>query len=304
MSNALLYAITFLIWGSTWLAITFQLGVVPPELSVAYRFALASLILLGYSLYRGLSLRFTRRQHFYIALQGIFLFCLNYILVYYSEGFLKSGLVAVVFSSIVIMNVVFGALFLRAPVRAPVVVGGLVGTTGLMVAFWPELSSFDLTSDRALGLVFAILATLSASLGNIISARNQKAALPVIQTNAIGMGYGALLMFLFAFMRGVPLTFEPSPPYVISLLYLALFGSVFAFGAYLTLLGRIGADRASYVTVVYPIFALILSTLYEDLDWTINALMGTLLIVLGNMIVLTRKRRRRDVPVENQPARD
>ena len=177
MSNTLLYLITVIIWGSTWLVITFQLGSVPPELSVAYRFALASLILFIYIAARRLPARFSFKQHAFFALQGLFLFSLNYILVYLAESFLTSGLVAIVFSTIIVFNVVFGTLFLRNPVRLRVILGGTIGLLGLALVFWPELSTLDLSSERAVGLLLAFLATISASLGNIISARNQ----PMVQ---------------------------------------------------------------------------------------------------------------------------
>ena len=289
MSNTLLYLITVIIWGSTWLVITFQLGTVPPELSVAYRFALASLILFMYIAARRLPARFSLKQHAFFALQGLFLFSLNYILVYLAESSLTSGLVAIVFSTVIVFNVVFGTLFLRNPVRLRVILGGTIGLLGLALVFWPELSTLDLSSERAVGLLLAFLATISASLGNIISARNQRSELPVVQTNAYGMAYGALIMFVLALLRGAPLTFDASSEYIFSLLYLALFGSVIAFGTYLTLLGKIGPDRAAYVTVAFPIIALALSTIFEGLTWTLLQIGGVLLVIAGNVIVLRRR---------------
>ncbi len=290
MHNGLLYIITVIIWGSTWLAIKFQLGVVSPELSVAYRFGLSAAILLIFSLLRRLPLRFGWRAHAFMALQGLFLFSMNYILVYLAEGYLTSGLVAIIFSMIVILNVVFGAVFLRNPVRINVVVGALVGFAGLTLVFWPELSSFDFSSDRALGVVLTFLGAASASLGNIISARNQRHTLPVVQTNAFGMAYGAAFMLVLVLLRGAQLTFDPSPAYVLSLLYLAVFGSVIAFYTYLTLLGRIGPDRAAYVTVLFPIIALLLSTLFEGMSWSLLQLVGVALVLLGNAAVLVKVR--------------
>lgn len=292
MQNNLLYLITVLIWGSTWLAIRFQLGVVAPELSVAYRFFLASALLFLYSAWKRLPLRFSRRQHVFMAMQGLLLFSVNYILVYIAEGFVTSGLVAVIFSSIIILNVFFGALFLGSPVRAQVVLGALVGMLGLALIFWPELSSFDFDSGRAFGLTLAVISSVSASLGNIVSARNQRNDLPVIQTNAYGMAYGASFTLLIAFSRGVELSFDPSFSYVASMLYLALFGSVIAFGSYLTLLGRIGADRAAYITILFPVIALLLSALFEDFTMNDLQLLGVVLILLGNVIVLRRRKTR------------
>jgi drug/metabolite transporter (DMT)-like permease len=280
MYNSVLYLITVFIWGSTWLAIKYQLGVVSPELSIAYRFGLAASILILFSLVRRLPMRYDFRTHGFFALQGFLLFSLNYFLVYLAEGYLTSGLVAIIFSLIIIANVIFGAIFLGNPIRTKVVVGAMFGLAGLAFVFWPELSSFNFSSQKFFGMGLAFISVISASLGNVVSARNQRHALPVIQTNAYGMLYGAFFMFLFAIFRGAQLEFDTSPGYIISLLYLAIFGSVIAFGSYLTLLGRIGLDRAAYVTVLFPIIALLLSTMFEGLQWGTAQLVGVVFVLL------------------------
>lgn len=288
MYNAFLYLITVLIWGSTWLAIKYQLGVVSPELSIAYRFGLAASILILFSLIRRLPMRFDLKSHGFFALLGFLLFSLNYFLVYLAEGYLTSGLVAIIFSLIIITNVIFGAIFLGNPIRTKVVVGAVFGLAGLAFVFWPELSTFNLSSQKVLGMGLAFIATISASLGNVVSARNQRNDLPVIQSNAYGMLYGAFFMFLLAIFRGTQLQFDTSLSYILSLFYLAIFGSVIAFGSYLTLLGRIGLDRAAYVTVLFPIIALLLSTLFEGLQWGAAQLVGVVLVLLGNAVVLSK----------------
>jgi len=289
MYNATLYLVTVLIWGSTWLAIKFQLGEVAPELSIAYRFGLAALILILFSLVRRLPMRFSLKTHGFFALQGLLLFSLNYILVYLAEGYLTSGLVAIIFSLIIVLNVLFGAIFLANPVRVQVVVGAVLGLIGLSLVFLPELSNLNLSSQKMVGMLLALISTVSASLGNVVSARNQRQKLPVIQTNAYGMLYGAIFMMVLALFRGAPLQFDTSPGYIVSLFYLAIFGSVIAFGSYLTLLGRIGLDRAAYVTVLFPVIALLLSTIFENLEWGIYQLLGVVLILAGNAVVLTKK---------------
>jgi drug/metabolite transporter (DMT)-like permease len=274
------------------LAIKFQLGVVAPELSVAYRFSISAFLLLLFALIRRLNLRFTSRAHLYIALQGFFLFSLNYILIYYAEQYLSSGLVAIIFSLIVVLNTLFAALFLNTPIRWQVMAGAFVGILGLVLVFWPELRTFSITSDRAIGLVLALGGTISASLGNILSARNQKHDLPIVQTNMYGMAYGALYMFILALFRGSEFSFAPTIGYSLSLIYLALFGSVIAFGSYLTLLGRIGPDRAAYVTVLFPVVALSLSTLFEGMRWNLLAFIGIGMILIGNLLAVMRDRHR------------
>jgi len=290
MQNALFYTVTCLIWGSTWLVITFQLGVVAAEASIVYRFALAALLLMVYTLARRLPMRFTPRQHAFIALQGTFLFSLNYILVYLAEQNLTSGLVAIVFSMLILSNVVLGAVFLRNPIRPRVVLGGVIGVAGLALVFGPELAGFAQGGGWRLGLLLSAAAVLSASVGNILSARNQRAGLPVVQTNAYGMAYGAAVTLVIAVVRGVPFTFDPSPSYILSLLYLAVFGSVIAFGTYLTLIGRMGVDRAAYIGVIFPLVALLLSMLFEGLNLGAVGLVGVALVAAGNVLVLNRRR--------------
>lgn len=291
MQIAILYTLTALIWGSTWLAITFQLGSVDPEISVVYRFALASGILFVYSLVRRLPMRFTFREHGFMALQGLTLFSINYILVYVAELHLASGYVAIVFSLIVVFNVLFGAAFLRNPVRPRVLLGGSIGIVGLSMVFLPGLGGLSLSAGAGLGIVLALVGTIIASLGNMVSARNQRHKIPVVQANAYGMGYGALITLGIAVVRGSEVSFDASPEYVLSLLYLALFGSVIAFGSYLTILGRIGPDRAGYIAVLFPIVALLFSTAFEGLTWEPITVLGVGLVLVGNVIAMTRRRR-------------
>jgi len=288
LTDSVLYTVTVLIWGSTWLAIRFQLGPVPPDLSVAYRFGLAGVLLAAYCLVMGRSLRFSLRAHASIALQGLFLFCATYILIYLATPYLTTGLIAVLFSTILPMNVLNGAVLLGAPVDHRVLAGGAVGLLGMPLLFWPQIAGFEASSGGLIGLGLSLAGTLSASLGSVISARNQSAGLPVVESNAVGMSYGALLTLAFVVARRAPITFDGSLTYLASLIYLAVFGSVVAFGCYLTLLGRVGADRAAYAMVLFPVIALALSTFYEGYRWTLLGTVGVALILAGNLIVLRR----------------
>ena len=288
MANILFYTMTVLIWGSTWLAIKFQLGTVDPSLSVAYRFALAAITLFAWCLLRRLPMRFSGRQHLFIAMQGVFLFALNYVLFYLAELQITSGLAAVVFSTIVVMNLLNGRLFLGNPVEMKVLLGGALGMVGLLLLFWPEMEAVHFSGPIITGMLLSFVATYLASLGNIISARNQKNNLPVVQTNAYGMAYGSLCIFLLVVINGPPMMIELSFAYLGSLIYLALFGSVIAFGCYLSLVGRIGPGRAAYATLLFPVVALILSTICEDYRWTTTGCAGIALILAGNYLALAR----------------
>ena len=288
MKNLILFSASAIIWGSTWLAIKFQLGLVDPIISVSYRFILASFILLLFCRISGLNLKYNVKEHLFFAFQGFFLFGINYWLVYLAEVHLPSGLVAVVFSMIIFFNIFNGAIFLRSPIRLRVIAGAALGIVGIGLVFKQDLLSFSLVSDNSLALVIAGLGSFTASIGNIISAHNQKINLPVIQTNAFGMMYGALFMLIISLIMGKHFSFEISYAYIGSLLYLSILGSIIAFTCYLTLLGKIGADKAAYVTLIIPVIALILSTIFEEYTWTSYAFVGVALILIGNMLVLKK----------------
>lgn len=293
MQNVILYATTVLIWGSTWYAITFQLGTVDPIVSLAYRFALAAIALMVFlKITNRLNFtQFTRREHAFIALQGILLFSLNYWLFYMGTGFVTSGLVSVLFSTISLMNVLNQRLFFKITIRRQVVFGSLIGLTGIGAIFWPEITNHDMTTEIMTGIGFCLIASYTASLGNMASLRNNRDNIPVLQGNAFGMAYGALFSVLIAIIKGAEFTFEPTIGYTISLIYLALFGSAIAFGCYLTLLKNIGADKAAYAAVLFPIVALAISTIFEGYTWTTQAAIGLVLVVIGNIVAMVNRER-------------
>ena len=261
--NALLYVVTVLIWGSSWLAIKYQLGSVDPMVSVAYRFMLASALSWLYCRFSGRLMRYSLRDHGFMFLQGASLFALNYWLFYLSELTLTSGLAAVIFSTIVVMNMMNGVLFLKNRLELRVVLGAGIGLFGIIVVFWPEVTDFESGSENLFAVSLAVLATLLASLGNIASARNQRKGIPVVQANTFGMTYGALLMLVLSGATGREFTFEVTLPYVSSLVFLSVFASIIAFWTYLTLLGRVGVERGAYATLIFPLVALGFSTVFE-----------------------------------------
>ena len=279
-------------WGSTWWAITFQLGRVPAEVSVAYRFALASAFIFAWCAVKRSRLRYAWREHGWFALQGALLFGANYVLVYLAEEEVSSGLVALIFSMIVFMNIGFSRAFFGTQIRRATIVGALFGVSGVVLVLLPELSQETGRGSVWAGALMAALSTTFASLGNMVSSRNQRRGLPILQVNAYGMLYGALLVAAYAVAADRPFTFEATVGYIGSLVYLALFGSVIAFGAFLTLVGRIGADRAGYVGAAVPIVAVVLSTIFEGLRWHPTTVIGVALCLVGNVLVLRRKAER------------
>ncbi|MGB8338578.1 MAG: EamA family transporter [Burkholderiales bacterium] len=289
MNNISLYLASVLIWGSTWLVITFQFGKVATEVSVFYRFAIATAILLLFCVLRGLSLRYTKREHFYIALQGMFNFAPNYVMIYYAEQYVSSGLVALVFTAMIPINIIGARLFFGDAITRNVFTGAALGLLGIGLVFAPEMAQLSVAKNAALGLVLSLAGAACASAGNLFAVRNYRAGLPVIQCNALGMFYGTLAIGLFALAMGHEFNFEATPKYVISLIYLSLFGTVFAFSAYMTLMKRIGAGRASYVAVLVPIVALLLSTIFEHFTWHVTTVIGVALCIAGNALILAKR---------------
>ncbi len=289
MKNVILYCLVVLIWGSTWLAIKFQLEDVAPMVSVTYRFSLAAIILIGYCKLKGLSLSFGLKDHFFLLLLGGFLFSINYWLVYISEIYLTSGLVAVIFSSMVFFNAVNGYFLLRSPITFNMILGAITGLIGIALVFRNEIVSFELASDSLYGLALGFISAFLASLGNITAEYSQRRRLPVIQINAIGMAYGALIMLIISFSTGQEFKLPFSTLYVGSLIYLAVLGSIVAFGLYLTLLGRIGSAKAAYAIMLTPLVALIFSTVFESYQWSLSAVFGLAMVLAGNAILLRTK---------------
>ena len=287
--DILLYFVTVLIWGSSWLAIKFQLGFVDPMVSVAYRFLLASGISWVFCIFTGRLMRFSFRDHLFMFLQGSCLFALNYWLFYLSELTLTSGLAAVVFSTILVMNMLNGMIFLRNRLEAKILIGSFLGLVGIVCVFWIDVVDFETGSVNIMAVFLALIATYLASLGNIASARNQLKNIPVLQSNTYGMTYGALLMLFLSSITGREFVFEKTFSYIASLLFLSVFASIIAFWTYLTLLGRVGVERAAYATLLFPLVALGISTFAEDYDWNILAGTGVFLILIGNIIILRKQ---------------
>jgi drug/metabolite transporter (DMT)-like permease len=286
LSTLRLFFACVAIWGSTWIAITFQLGHVAPEASVFYRFLLASLILFAYCRARGLPLRYDARQHAWIALLGVLMFSVSYIFVYRAEAHLVSGLVAVGYSASPMLGMLGMRIFFGTPMSARVALGAVLGMGGIALVFWPELAHFRGDGNTRLGALFTALSVIVSTLGSMVAHRNQQAHLPLWQTMAWGMLYGAGFSLAMALASGESLAFEATVPYVLSLIYLAILGSIVAFAGFLTLLKRIGAARAGYIGVMVPIVALVISAAFEGFRWQAITFVGIAISVAGNVLVL------------------
>lgn len=285
--NGLLYLFVVIVWGSTWIAIKYQVADVSPVASIFYRSAGAALVLLAFVLLTRRRWRFSLRDHVFMALTGVFMFSVNYIFLYWSETYITSGLVALIFALTLPMNIVNSAIFLRRRIKAFTVFACVVGIAGIVVVFWTDLANLNLDSRSLRGVLFASLAALCFSLGNVVSDHAQQTGVPLVQTEAFGLVYGSLLLVPVVFMTG-GFQFSFKGTYVTSLAYLIVFGSVLGFASYMAIIGRIGADRAAYVTVLFPVVALFISTLIENYVWTLRAVFGALLILIGSALSITK----------------
>lgn len=296
MGVILAFIACVLIWGSTWYGIEFQLGVVAKEWSLVYRFALAALLLQAWCALRGIKPDFGVRGHVAAAGAGIFLFGLNYLLMYAGTEYLTSGLVAVAFSMLSLMNILSARIFLKVPVHLPILGAAMLGIIGLALVFSHEIVQFSLGDQTVVGLILCISGTVVASLGNTIAASDTAKSFPILPFTALGLFYGMIFNTLVALASGEPMGFDPRMPYVVSLLYLAVVGTIVAFTVYLWLIAQVGVARAGYISVVMPLVALTISTLFEGFEWSVAALAGLAMIVSGNAMMVRLKGREKPTP--------
>jgi drug/metabolite transporter (DMT)-like permease len=295
------FVATVLIWGTTWLAISFQIGPVPVLVSVFYRFALSAAILWPVMAVLGRLPRLPPADHLAFAAQGLFLFCLNFICFYNAERFVPSGLIAVMFSLASVYNAVNSRLFFGDRITGRMLLATAVGVAGLILLFHRDIFGQAPDAQRLWGIFLGALGTLSFSFGNMISRRNSAKGIAPFVAMSWAMTYGSLMLAGLIWVTATDVVLPPPGLYRGALVYLALIGTIAGFGAYLTLVARIGPARAAYATVLFPVIALMLSSVYEGYEWTATGFAGLALTVLGNVILFVR--RARPVPLaQSEPA--
>ncbi|HYH37678.1 MAG TPA: DMT family transporter [Azospirillum sp.] len=287
--TASLFAAVVVAWGFTWFAIKMQFGPVPTEVSILWRFVLAAAVLWIGLAATGRLRRVRPRQHGWFAAMGLCLFGLNFVLIYTASAHIASGVVSVVFTLSTIFNALNQWLFLRKAPTLRTVAGSALGIGGMVLLFAEAFARVDATGATALGIGLALAGTYVFSLGNLVSTRATGDGTDLPNAIVRGMTWGAAFLGVLAVARGLPLVIEPTPRYLLSLLYLALPGSVLGFFAYLSLVARIGADRAAYATVLFPVIALAVSTALEGYAWTPWAVGGLPLILLGNLVIFWKR---------------
>ena len=226
------------------------------------------------------------RLHKWFFLAGILLYTLDYSFLYAAQAHMISALLAVLSSSVIYFNVVLRRLIMGVPMRLEVVLGATIGLIGIVLIFLPEFEAFSLQQGIIIGLLFATASFLSAALGNVVSEKILQGPVRVMQMNFWCMSYGVVITSCIAFLSGASVSLPSNTSYYVSLLYLSVFGSVIAFGAYMRLLKQIGSDKSAYVVLVYPIVALAISTVFEGYQWTYLAVIGVFIVLIGNAIAM------------------
>ncbi|WP_166252800.1 DMT family transporter [Marinobacter salicampi] len=292
------YALTVLIWGLTWTAIRLQVEVAPVDISVFYRFVLASLVALGgLALLRRLP-RFSPGQHRWLILQGLTLYSVNFLLIYRAAEHMTSGLLAVVFSLAALFNAFNGRLFMGIRPSPRIYPAVLLGISGVTLLFWHDL---QIGNASAAGMLFAAAGTFWFSLGNLVSLKVRTADIPLLAGNAWAMFYGAVFLGLWCLVSGVSWAVPDSSVFWGAALFLAIPGSIIAFYSYITVIRTLGADKAGYATVLFPVVALSVSTWLEGFLWSGTAIAGAALALLGNYVLF--RKAPAGVPAASGPAR-
>jgi drug/metabolite transporter (DMT)-like permease len=286
LADLKLFAACVGIWGTTWLAITFQLGSVAPSVSVALRFGLASLLLAGYCAYRGFSLKLSVRCHGMLLAMGVSMFTIGYMCVYVAESYVVSGLVAVGYCATPLANQVASRVAFGTASNPRVTWAGLMGLVGIGCVYWPELARLQASREVLLGTLLTAGGVLASTVGNVFASRAARQGVNVWQKMTFSMAYGALACGLLACVTGANFAVPLTVGYLGSLLYLTVFGTIAAFACYLTLLETIGAARAGYVGVLVPIVALSLSALFEGYRPEALALVGVAVVLFGNSLIM------------------
>ena len=285
------FGIVTLIWGSTWLVIRGQLGVVPASWSVTYRFLVAGVVMCSYALIRRESLRLDARGLRFAVLLGLAQFCLNFNFVYRAEMHITSGLVAVVFALMLLPNAVFGRIFLGQQLGRQLILGMAVAMAGVTLLFVREIRIDPHGPIEALtGIGFTLLAIFSASSANVMQGTQTARAYPMIPMLGVAMLLGATFDGAFAWVTTGPPVIELTLPYLAATLYLGVFASAIAFPLYFGVLRVIGPAKAAYSGVLVPVIAMCLSTLFEGYRWSLLAGAGAALVI-GGLVIALRARR-------------
>jgi drug/metabolite transporter (DMT)-like permease len=269
MPSSALFAIASLIWGSTFWAITLELGDIPPSVSVVYRFGLAAAALFLYCVLRRHKLMLPWRTQRWMMLQGFLTFGLSYVCTYNAEQYLVSALVAVLFALMVFWTPICARVAFGTPIAARTWGAGVAAIGGVTMLFWQSIGaalhelSRGGTGTFLLGAALAVTAAIASSAGSVVVAKVREQSANLMLTMAWSMMWGTLFVTAWSLATGQQFAMPQRSSYWMGLFYLSLFGSVIAFFAYFTLINRIGSHKAVYISVITPVISVLLSIRLE-----------------------------------------
>ncbi len=277
------------IWGLTWIAIKNQFHAVDSSVAVFYRFIIASLILFAYANIKKLTLKFSLEQHLNFAAQGFFMFCLNYLLTYWASHLAPSALVALAFTSLIFFNMFGAHFFFNLKIEKKVFIGAFISLIGMGFISYNELSTYNLHPTFILGFIISLVATVSASAGNLFSLKNREKKIAITSNNAWGMLYGSALTLIYCLITQRSFMINSfDQTFILSFIYLTIFGTIISFGSYLKLIEIMGPSKAAFTSVVSPVIAVGVSLYYENLPLTIYLILGISFCLGGNLIALVQ----------------
>ncbi|WCG82663.1 DMT family transporter [Pectobacterium sp. A5351] len=285
-NTAVLYILTVLTGGTSWYAAKLQLTDVPPIISLIYRFGGAAILLLFIAIIVGNRLRYGWREHVGMGGLGALGLSIAFLLIYKSASLMTTGLIALIYSTVVILNPVNTYLFLKTPIPRITLIAATIGITGIILVFLPELRGHSWHWE---GVGYAFGATLAFSLANIIAVKLHARNVAVIPMTGISMAYGASLLVIYALLSHQEFTSDVTPVYLWSLIYLIVFPSVIGYTTYFAVIGRLGPERAAYTMLLVPLVALVISAITENYRPTIWAIVGTSMILAANYWAITAR---------------
>lgn len=281
------FMLVSLIWGSTWLVIRDQVAVVAPSWSVAYRFLIGAIGMFVLATIMRLSLKIDRSLLRWIAALGLLQFAFNFNFVYLAERHITSGIVAVLFALLIVPNALIAKWWLKRPIGGAFLIGSAIACIGVTCLLVQEYRAAPVGADAVLlGVGLTLLAVICASISNVMQALPVISQTPTVTILAWSMLFGTVANALYASVVYGPPQFDPRPEYAAGVAYLGLIGSVVTFPLYFGLIRKIGPGKAAYTSVLIPVIAMLLSTLFEGYRWTNLAAAGAVLVIAGLLVAM------------------
>lgn len=290
MNNSILYFVTVLIWGTTWYAIKIQTIYAPAEISILYRAFFSALIMLIVARLFRCKFNFDFKDHIFLCLLGMSIFSLHFLYIFEAATFIISGLVSLVFSCVSFLSIINNYIFFRSAPRWNVICGAVIGIAGLTVFFWHELTDISVAKSTMLGIYNAAIGAVIFSLGGVISKRNNIKGLEIVPSMAMALTYGFIAIAAYTIIKGSNLVVPMNYSYWWALFYLVIAGSVIGYFSYLSLVKNIGPELAGYATVIFPVVALVVSSIFEGYEWSVVDFIGFSLVALGNILIMMKRK--------------